>query len=113
MYVDYTDLNKSCLKDNFPYPHIDQLVDTTSEHQLLSFLDVYSDYDQIKMDPVDEQTIAFWTDKGLYNYMVMPFRLKNARATYQHLMNKVFKEFIGHIMEVYVDDMLVKSLKNS
>ncbi|PKU85753.1 RNA-directed DNA polymerase [Dendrobium catenatum] len=113
MCIDYTDLNKACPKDSFPLPRIDQLVDTTSGHQMLSFMDAYSGYNQIKMNQTDEEATAFQTDRGLYCYRVMPFRLKNAGATYQRLMNKVFKTLIGHNMEVYVDDMLVKSLEKS
>ncbi|KAI0510524.1 hypothetical protein KFK09_011128 [Dendrobium nobile] len=113
MCVDYTDLNKACPKDSFSLPRIDQLVDATSGHQMLSFMDAYSGYNQIQMDPADEEATSFQMDKGLYCYLVMPFGLKNAGATYQRLMNKVFKNLIGRTMEVYVDDMLVKSLEKS
>ncbi|KAI5315154.1 hypothetical protein L3X38_044330 [Prunus dulcis] len=109
MCQDYTDLNKSCPKDSFPLPRIDQLVDATAGHELLSFMDAYSGYNQILMHPPDSEHTAFITDKGLYCYNVMPFGLKNAGATYQRLVNKIFIGYIGNIMEVYVDDMLVKS----
>ncbi|KAI5354401.1 hypothetical protein L3X38_007296 [Prunus dulcis] len=109
MCQDYTDLNKACPKDSFPLPQIDQLVDATAGHELLSFMDAYSGYNQIFMHPPDSEHTAFITDKGLYCYNVMPFGLKNAGATYQRLVNKIFAEYIGNIMEVYVDDMLVKS----
>nr|KYP35079.1 Retrovirus-related Pol polyprotein from transposon 412 family [Cajanus cajan] len=84
MCVDYTDLNKVCPKDSYPLPSIDRLVDGASRHALLSFLDAYSG-------------------------RVMPFGLKNAGATYQRLMDKVFHQQIGRNMEVYVDDMVVKT----
>ncbi|KAI5337159.1 hypothetical protein L3X38_016428 [Prunus dulcis] len=109
MCQDYTDLNKACPKDSFPLPRIDQLVDATAGHELLSFMDAYSDYNQIFMHPPDSEHTAFITDKGLYCYNVMPFGLKNAGATYQRLVNKIFAGYIGNIMKVYVDDMLVKS----
>ncbi|CAL8994500.1 unnamed protein product [Prunus brigantina] len=109
MCQDYTDLNKACPKDNFPLPRIDQLVDATAGHELLSFMDAYSGYNQIFMDPADSEHTAFITDRGLYCYNVMPFGLKNAGATYQRLVNRIFAQHIGSIMEVYVDDMLVKS----
>ncbi|KAI5351522.1 hypothetical protein L3X38_004413 [Prunus dulcis] len=109
MCQDYTDLNKACPKDSFPLPRIDQLVDATAGHELLSFMDAYSGYNQIFMHPPDSEHTAFITDKGLYCYNVMPFGLKNAGATYQRLVNKIFAGYIGNIMEVYVDDMLVKS----
>ncbi|KAI5315440.1 hypothetical protein L3X38_044616 [Prunus dulcis] len=72
-------------------------------------MDAYSGYNQIFMHPPDSEHTAFITDKGLYCYNVMPFGLKNAGATYQRLVNKIFAGYIGNIMEVYVDDMLVKS----
>ena len=88
---------------------IDQLVDATSGHELLTFMDAFSGYNQIRMASEDEEKTAFITNRGLYCYRVMPFSLKNAGATYQRLVNKIFKEQIGRNMEVYVDDMLVKS----
>ena len=109
MCVDFTDLNKACLKDSFPLPRIDQLVDSTARHKLLTFMDAFSGYNQIKMDEEDQKKTAFITSQGLYCYKVMPFGLKNAGATYQRLVNKMFNKQIGRNMEVYVDDMLVKS----
>ena len=61
------------------------------------------------MDPFDQEKTAFITEEGLYCYKIMPFELKNAGATYQRLVNKVFADKIGRSMEVYIDDMLVKS----
>ncbi|KAK8928830.1 hypothetical protein KSP39_PZI017964 [Platanthera zijinensis] len=108
MCVDYSNLNQAFPKDSFPLPIIDQLVDATSGHELLSFMDAYSGYNQIKMNPTDEEHTTFRTDMGVYCYTVMPFGLKNAGATFQRLMHKVFKDMLGKIMEVYVDDMLVE-----
>jgi hypothetical protein len=109
MCVDFTDLNKACPKDSFPLPRIDALVDSTSGYGLLSFMDAFSGYNQILMHPQDREKTAFITDRGLYCYKVMPFGLKNAGATYQRLVNKMFQAQLGRNMEVYVDDMLVKS----
>ncbi|CAL8994786.1 unnamed protein product [Prunus brigantina] len=109
MCVDFTNLNKACPKDSFPLPRIDQLVDATAGFALLSFLDAYSGYNQISMDPADVEDTAFITDRGLYCYRVMPFGLKNAGATYQRLVNRMFAQLPGRSIEVYVDDMLVKS----
>jgi hypothetical protein len=72
-------------------------------------MDAFSGYNQILMHPQDREKTAFITDRGLYCYKVMPFGLKNAGATYQRLVNKMFQAQIGRNMEVYVDDMLVKS----
>ncbi|GMH26334.1 hypothetical protein Nepgr_028177 [Nepenthes gracilis] len=109
MYIDFTDVNKAYPKDSFPLPRIDQLKDSTSRHELLSFMDAYSGYNQIRIDPEDEEHTSFMTDQGTYCYKMMPFGLKNAGATYQRLVNKMFKAQIGRNVEVYVDDMLVKS----
>ncbi|RVW43991.1 Transposon Ty3-G Gag-Pol polyprotein [Vitis vinifera] len=81
-------------KTVFPYA-IDQIVDSTSGQGMLSFLDAFSGYHQIPMSPDDEEKTAFITPHGLYCYKVMPFGLKNAGATYQRLMTKIFKPLIG------------------
>ena len=109
--IDFTDINKACMKDSFPLPRIDLIVDATASHELLSFMDAFSGYNQISMDPSDQEKTSFFTGQGTYCYRVMPFGLKNAGATYQRLVNKMFQKQIGASMEVYMDDMLVKSVK--
>ena len=109
MCIDFTDLKKACPKDNFPLPRIDQLVDTTAGHKLLSFMDAFSRYNRILMDEDDQEKTSFVTSQGLYCYKVMPFGLKNVGATYQRSVNRMFFHQIGRNVEVYVDDMLVKS----
>jgi len=109
MCVDYTDLNKACPRDAYPLPNIDRLVDGATGNKVLSFLDAYSGYNQIPMAASDMNKTAFITDEANYFYRVMPFGLKNAGATYQRLMNKVFSHLMGQCVEVYVDDMVVKS----
>ena len=109
MGTDYTDLNKACPKDSYPPPSIDRLVDDAAGHKYMSFLDAFSGYNQISMHLPDINKIAFMTDDANYVYEVMPFGLKNARATYQRLMDKIFKQLIGRNVEIYVDDMIVKS----
>ena len=96
--IDYTNLNDACPKDSFLLPRIDQIVDATSGHEMLSFLDAFSGYHQIPMAPGDEEKTAFITPHGLYCYRVMPFGLKNARATYQRLMTKIFKPLISDVV---------------
>ena len=110
MCVDFTDLNKACPKDSYPLPCIDQLVDSTVSHKLLSFMDAFSGYNQIKMDEANQEKTSFVTSQGLFCYEVMPFGLKNTGATYQQLVNHMFRPQIGRNVEVYVDNMLVKSL---
>ena len=76
MCVDYTSLNMACPKDHFPLPCIDQIVDSTSECEILSFLDAYSGYHQITMKESDQLTTSFITPYGSYCYVTMPFGLK-------------------------------------
>ena len=106
----FTDLNKACPKDSFPLPHIDMMVDATAGHELLSFMDAFSGYNQILMHPEDQEKTSFVTERGIFCYKVMPFGLKNAGATYQRLVNKMFSDYLSKIMEVYIKDMLIKSL---
>lgn len=105
----YTDLNKACTKDSYPLPIIDQLVDGASGYQILSLIDAYSGYNQIRMHAPDVEKTTFMSNRVNYCYKVMPFGLKNAGATYQRLMDKVFEGQIGRNMEVYVDDIVVKT----
>ena len=107
--INFTDINKACPKDSFPLPRIDLIVDSTASHEFLSFMDAFSGYNQISMDPNDQEKTSFVTAQGTYCYRVMPFGLKNAGATYQRLVNRMFQKQIGTTMEVYIDDMLVKS----
>ena len=89
--VDFTELNKACPKDSYPLPQIDTLIDSTVRNQLLIFMDALSGYNQIKMEEADQEKTSFVTSQGLFCYKVMPFGLKNAEATYQRLMNKMFE----------------------
>ena len=107
--VDFTDLNKACPKDPFPMPRIDQLVDATVGHPWMSFLDAFQGYHQIPLAVEDQEKTAFVTHVGNYHYKVMPFGLKNAGSTYQRMMTKIFESQLGKNVEVYIDDMVVKS----
>ncbi|XP_073298507.1 uncharacterized protein [Primulina huaijiensis] len=109
MCVDFWDLNKACPKDCYPLHRIDQLVDSTSGCELLSFLDAYQGYHKIPMAREDQDKASFITSGGTFCYVFMPFELKNAGATYQRLMNRVFQKQIGRNIEVYVDDILIKT----
>lgn len=111
MCIDFTDLNKACLNDSFSLSMIDMLVDSTIDHQTLSFMDAFSGYNQIKMHEFDKEKTSFMIDRGLYYYQVMPFGLMNVRVAYQRLFNELLKGQIGRNVEVYVDDMLVKTLR--
>ena len=95
MCVDFTSLNKCCPKDHFPLPRIDQIVDSTAGCERLCFLDAYSGYNQIRMKEEDEETTSFITPFGVYCYTTIPFKLKNAGATYQRMMQNCLKKQIG------------------
>ena len=107
--LDFTDLNKACPKGPFPMPQIDQLVDATIGHPRMSFLDAFQGYHQIPLTLSDQEKTAFVTPIGNYHYKKMPFGLKNAGSTYQRMMTRMFKPQLGKSIEVYVDDMVVKS----
>ena len=107
--INYTDLNNACPKDSFPLPRIDQIVDASSRHGMLSFLDAFSSYHQIPIYLPNAEKTTFITPHGLFCYNIMSFGLKNAGATYQRLVTKMFRPLLGKTMEVYIDDMLVKS----
>ena len=111
--VDYMDINDPSPKDSFPLPRIDQIVDASAGHGMLSFLDAFSGYHHIPMHPPNAEKMSFITPHGLYCYNMMPFGLKNVGATYQRLVTKMFRPLLGSTMEVYIDDMLVKSKQHS
>lgn len=83
MCVDYKYLNKASLEDDFPLPHIDMLVDTTTQFSVFSFMDGFFGYNEIKMVPEYTKKTTFITLWGTFCYKVMPFGLKNVGATYQ------------------------------
>ncbi|XP_057803248.1 uncharacterized protein LOC131018551 [Salvia miltiorrhiza] len=109
MCVDYRDLNAACPKDCYPLPRIDQLVDATSGCELLSMMDAYQGYHQVKMYRNDIIKTAFAVCAGIFAYVSMPFGLKNAGATYQRMMDRIFKDQLKENVSVYVVDMLVRS----
>ncbi|KAL0290290.1 UNVERIFIED_CONTAM: Transposon Tf2-12 polyprotein [Sesamum angustifolium] len=109
--INITDLNKACHKVPFHLPQINKLVDSTSGCEMLSFLDASQGYNQILLAPEDQEKASFVTDQRVFCYNVMPFGLKNAGLTYQWLVYHMFRDQIGRNMDVYIDDMLVKSVK--
>ncbi|XP_071916078.1 uncharacterized protein [Coffea arabica] len=109
MCVNFTNLNKVCPKDCYLLPRIDQLVDSTTGCEIFCFLDAFKGYHQIALDKEDQEKTSFITEYDTYCYTTRPFGLKNAGEIYQRLVNKLFKNQIGRNMDVYVDDMLVKS----
>ncbi|KAM1935127.1 hypothetical protein ACFX15_019227 [Malus domestica] len=89
------------------------MVDATTGHKALSIMDGSSGYNQIHMALEYEELTAFRTPKGIYCYKVMPFGLKNAGATYQRAMQKIFNDMLHKNVECYVDDVVVKTKKRS
>ena len=107
--MNFRDLNKACLKNEFPLPNIDILVDTTTSHELFSFMDGYSGYNRIFMELADAQKTAFWTSFRNYYYNIMSFGLKNAGTTYQRTMTLIFANMLHKQVEDYVNDLVVKA----
>ena len=106
--MDFTDLNKACPKDPFPMPRIDQLVDATISHPRMNFLDAFQGYHQIPLALNDQEKTVFVIPTGNYHYKVMPFGLKNAGATYQRMMTRMFEPQLEKNIDIYIDDMMVK-----
>jgi hypothetical protein len=104
-------LNKHCPKDYFPLPRIDQIINSTVGCERLLFLDAYSRYNQIRLKVEDKDKTAFITPHGVYCYTKMPFGSKNAGATNQRCMQACLKKQIGRNIEVYIDDIVIKSMK--
>ena len=109
MCIDYTDLNKHYPKDPLGLPRIDEVVDSTTGCELLSFLDCYSGYHQISLKEEDHIKTSFITPFGAYCYKTMSFGLKNAGATYQRAIQMCLDQQISRNVKAYIDDMVVKT----
>ena len=105
--IDYRRLNEVTRKDHFPLPFIDQLLERVSGHPFYFFLDGYSGYFQIEIAPEDQEKTTFTCPFGTYAYRRMPFGLCNAPATFQRCMLSMFRDMVEHIMELYMDDIIV------
>jgi hypothetical protein len=111
MCIDFTDLNKACLKDEFSLPRIDSLVDAATSLELMSLLDCYSGYHQIWMKKEDEPKTSFITPSGTYCHLRMPEGLKNVGGSFSIMIAKVLHSQIRRNVLTYVDDIIVKSTK--
>ncbi|XP_050227807.1 uncharacterized protein LOC126677299 [Mercurialis annua] len=109
--IDFRDINKATPKDICAMPIADTLIDATANHSLLSFMDCFAGYNQIMVAKEDISKTAFRClgSIGTFEWVVMPFGLRNAGATYQRAMNAIFHDLLGKTMEVYIDDVVVKS----
>lgn len=109
MCIDFTDLNVIGPKYPYPLTNIDRLIEGYLGYRMLSFMDAYSGYIQIKTDPIDAPKMEFMSHHDNYYYNIIPFGLNNVGVTYQRLMNVVLSKQIGHNLEVYIYDMIMKT----
>ena len=109
--VDFRDLKVATLKDMYVMPITDMLVDFAATNELLSFMDGFYVYNKILIviENITKTAFRCHGSIGIFEWLVMPFGLKNAGATYQRVMNAIFHDMLGHQMKVYIDDIVVKS----
>ena len=107
MCLDYRRLNEVTRKDHFPLPFADQMLERLAGYAYYCFLDGYSGYNQIAVDPQDQEKTAFTCPFGIFAYRRMPFGLCNAPATFQRCMLAIFSDMIERIIEVFMDDFSI------
>ena len=107
--IDYRKLNNATVKDAYPLPRIDDILDMIGDSKYYTVLDLKDGYHQIPIDPVDKQKTAFYGVNGIYQYKMMPFGLCNAPATFQRFMNRTLQDFVGNTCLVYLDDIIIFS----
>ena len=106
-------VNATTIRDNYPLPITEHVLERVAGKEAYSFLDGFSGYNQVSIAPEDQHKIAFATEWGIFAYRVMPFGLTNAPATFQRLMSHAFKEYLRDFLEVYMDDLCVHSKDRS
>ena len=107
--IDFINLNTSCLKDNYPLPDMETLLQRVTGVGMMSMLDGFSDYNQVLVNKEDQHKTTFTTPWGTYKFLRMHFGLLNVGATFQRAMDFSFKELIGKIIEIYQDDLTILS----
>ena len=110
--MDLKKLNDACVHDPFPKPFTDEVLENVGVQEAYSFMDGFLGYHQIKIAPKDRSKTTFATEWGCFQYIVMPFGLKNAPAIFSRVVVSAFKEFIHKFLEVYLDDWTIFGLVN-
>ena len=111
--IDFCDLNAACPKGEFSLPITDLMIDNAYSYERMSFMDGFLGKNQVKIHSDDEKHTSFKMPLGVYCYIVIPFGLKNAAATYQCVMNIIFHDHLRKMVECYVDGIAVKSRSKS
>src|SRR6266536_2079205 len=109
LYINYAPLNKRTIPDRYPLSNINEMLSSFWGSKWFTVIDLTSAYWQIQLREKDRPKTAFLTRNGQYQFKVMPFGLNNALATFQRLMNKVLKQYIGKFVQVYLDDVIIYS----
>jgi hypothetical protein len=109
MYIDYRELNKVTIKNRYPLPRIDNLLDQLQRGRVFSEVDLHSSYHQVSVKEEDIPKTAFRTCYGHYEFLVMSFRLTNAPAVFMDTMNRVFHDYLDQFTIVFINDILIYS----
>ena len=109
--VNYKKLYAYTAKDHFPIPFTESILERVAGHEMYNFLDGFNGYNQVQIHPDDQHKTTFATKWGIYAYRVMPFRLTNAPSTFQRLMCQAFKDFLRKLLEIFMEDLCVRSTK--